>query len=95
MIKGNWTKPRSKVKMVSALYDYEELYLMVCRLIVPCANVPAAFEIQNLRREAQAFKSVRALLRSGSQDDGNTSAARRVFDKACSWLLIIMLSQVN
>ncbi|KAF8514983.1 hypothetical protein JB92DRAFT_2718341 [Gautieria morchelliformis] len=34
-----------------------------------------AAEIQNLRREAQAFTAVRALLRSGCQD-GETSAAR-------------------
>lgn len=47
-----------------------------------------AAEIATLRKEAQAFKSVRAALRSTSEDaSSSSSAAKQAFDKVRDYLL--------
>ena len=94
MIKVNWTKLNTRAKTVSPLYIMHiqclnpHCIILLLTLLISLA----ASEIQNLRREAQAFKAVRSLLRSGCQNNGSTAAARRVFDKVTLNLFSFMLS---
>jgi ubiquitin-like 1-activating enzyme E1 B len=77
-------RQRNRAKMVSSAYSASVTLTSARSLVTNCSDALVASEIQNLRREAQAFNAVRALLRSGCED-GEPSAARRVFDKArCS-----------
>jgi len=74
----NWMRPQSRAKMASSLSHL----LPVRRVALDADTAPAAQEIANLRKEAQAFKSVRAALRS---KDASSSAAKMVFQKVwCS-----------
>ena len=68
VMKATLTKPRSKEKTVSERsdFDFNNSY-----------NSLSAQEIATLRKEAQAFKSVRAALRSAT----DTDAARLIFQK--------------
>lgn len=70
----SWTRLKNRVKTVSPLLPLSPVQ---CTFYLDIDLLPAQ-EIANLRREAQAFKSVRAALRSR---DTSSSAAKMVFQK--------------
>ena len=71
-------KPRSRAKMVCICS-----YLLWNGIL----KIRAAKEIEALRREAQAFKAVRKLIRTPEQTD----AARQAFDKVNFFSSLIQL----
>lgn len=71
----SWMRPRNRARTVrhpnsASVEHHSDVFLF------------SAAEIATLRKEAQAFKSVRAALRSPSADAwSSSSAAKQAFDK--------------
>lgn len=69
-------RPRSKARMVSGMIRRRGVQSVERFRISAIAQ-----EIATLRKEAQAFKAVRAALRTPQADGQETSAAKMVFEK--------------